>query len=603
MLRLNKWSLLILVIPILFLLLDFNYYSNLFEDFFSIDDAILVQIPQMQGSFNFSLIKSLFTLGNHIDYYPVRDMSYWFDINILGGSESNTFAFKIMNLFYFYILSVFLFFIFYELTHQTFVSLLSTLVWSVNPFHNEMLFWVSARKDLLFLTFFTISIFAFIKDYRLSRRTQKYFIFGVVFFILAGFTKAAGALAALAWPLYYFMTKETVKYVKMKSGILILLSLFFVILNKINYANNNVMYFQYTLEYRGLAALAALGRSVAGYFWAFYNGLDTENWGEWGELNRQFILPGFLALVGTCGIFFLLLKRHQRFLFFFVLLILVLSSVPGINPLHRNFYSVRYYELPFLILYVSLIIYFFNDKASSHKKRIIFLVFLFIVFLISHKVESPNWKGNLSLAEKSLKITPSNPALMKNYLVEYEMIKRWGKQSPEDDEKASRVADAVLDICSKNFHWSQVRVNGELCLNLWSFPDGFPSFPKLNRITARAKDSSEYAINEFARLSRLPKDRIDLHFLSAKDVLDSAENKKAIFMQYIVSNMSTENRRILYLAVLCQNQEAEKLNEAVSQFSSMYLISKSGIIKFLSSLSSDSYKDVKLCLLDIRKRI
>lgn len=564
---------------------------------------MLVHIPQMQAPLNFSFFKSLFTLGNHVDYYPIRDLSYWIDVNILGGSETNTLAFKLMNFAYFYILLIFLFLILFELTKKRYLSLLATLTWAINPFHNEMLFWVSARKDLLFLTFLAICAFAFIKDYHLSHKTQKYFFLALVFFVLACLTKAAGVLTVLAWPIYYFISKQQNQYSKVKSFILILLSLFLVLLNKLNYSNNNSMYFEYSFEYRALAILAALGRAFLGYFFSYFNGLDMENWGEWKNLNNQFIIFGVLFLLISALYIIFLLKKDKKNFIFLILLFFVLSSIPGINPLHRNFYSTRYYELPFLILYVSFVVLFLKYTALTYKSRVIFFSLFLFYYMASHLYESPHWKNNLSITEKSLKVTPNNPALMKNYLVEYEMMRRWGRQSAEDEERATFIASKLLNTCKKQLFEPGRFLSGELCLNLWISRNEFVSFPDLNLITSSSKVYSEYAKNEFIRLTRLPIERVELNFLSIRDVLGSPEYKKTIFKQYIMANMSTENRRILYLALLCQSKERDELVKLVNYFISGYLITRDEINKILSDLSSQEYKEIKSCLLEISKKI
>lgn len=600
---LNKKRVLLVLSTLLFFVvyLDFNYYSNLFEDFFAIDDAILVQIPQMRAPFGFSLLRSLFTFGNHIDYYPIRDLSYWFDVNILGGSSTNTFAFKVMNFFYFYIFLIFLFFILKQLTKDQLISALATLAWGINPFHNEMLFWVSARKDLLFLTFFSVSVYAFIKSFNKFNKKTIYFFIGVVFYTLACFTKASGSLAILAIPFYYFISKLYRRSNFFKSLFLFGLSLFFIFINKINYSAHNSMYFDYTFDYRFQAIMSSLGRSFVGLFFSGFNGMDFENWGEWAHLNHSFFIFGLCFIVAFILFFCVFIKKQKMFWIFIVLIILTLTSIPGVNPLHRNFYSVRYYELPFLTFYTAIIVYLSNYTNISKNKINIILIIFIIFFIVSHKIESPHWKSNLAIVEKSLNLTPLNPALMKNYLVEYELIKRWNKQSLKDDLKAKAVAQKIFKVCSVESFELKNDKNGNLCLNFWIFKESFPSFPDLIKITANQRYFN-FAINEFARLAHLPLIRVKLNFLKPQMVIDSKFHERQSFFVFIKNNLSSEVRRVLYLALLCQNGEdgLEELVEATDYFKKNYLISREGVSQVSSELTSQS---IKLCLLNINKNL
>lgn len=581
----------LLLIPLFNIVFNLNYHSNFYEDFFSIDDLLLIQIPQMQAPFNFNLLKSLFTFGNHVDYYPIRDLSYWFDVNILGGSESNTSAFKAMNLGYFYVLLLFLFLILFELTNNYFISLFATLIWSLNPFHNEMLFWVAARKDLLFLTFFSTSVYFFIKDNKQNQKSMSYYVLGLTFFILACFTKAAGVLAILALPVYYFLFKRKSRYAFLKSSIAVILSIAFVVLNRLNYADHNSMYFAYSFDYQLKAVFASLGRSIAGFFFTSYNAVDFENWGNWVEFNQKFIAYGYLFLFFLIGLFITLIKKQRIFLIFLTLFVLVLISIPGINPLHRNFYSVRYYELPFLIIFVAIFVYISNYTNFPKTKFKIILMAPCVFFFISHISESSNWKSNLAVMEKSLSIAPSNPSLMRLYLTEFENLKRWGKVSASDIALAEKVKVELHKKCLTEI--SSDFISQELCLNLWF------NFKELNglKVDHLFTDRAVEVYHEKTGLSLL---RIKLSSVNYKQYICKDCDFNVVLDLYSSHSLSTEKIRYIYLYALYRLDKKQQAFRELNDYNDSYLITRSGLLNFFRELDAEVPAEFKKISFNLR---
>ncbi len=143
---------------IIFIILIF-YAPGLKASFYLVDDYDLVDIPQIRADFDFILLKTLFTKGYHIDFYPLRDISYWIDVHWLGATTSGEdgFVFRLQNIFWFFTA------LFSSGIILTLLGVRKKLVFAalaligLNPVHGEMLMWISARKDVMAIAFFLLS--------------------------------------------------------------------------------------------------------------------------------------------------------------------------------------------------------------------------------------------------------------------------------------------------------------------------------------------------------------------------------------------------------------------------------------------------------------
>ena len=77
------------------------YAPGIPEPFFIIDDQLLIQAPQIQH-FSLAALKSIFTLGNNVDFYPLRDLSYVLDWSWGGDLAANSTSVRLQNFFWFF---------------------------------------------------------------------------------------------------------------------------------------------------------------------------------------------------------------------------------------------------------------------------------------------------------------------------------------------------------------------------------------------------------------------------------------------------------------------------------------------------------------------
>lgn len=599
-------SILIVIFPVICIFLDFNYYSNLFEPLFSIDDSSLVEIPQLRSNLNFEFLKTLFMPGNHVDFYPVRDLSYWVDIKFLNANFASAVIFKITNILFYLLILIALSSFIYQIINNFQIASLLTLFWGLNPFHNETIFWISARKDLVFLVFFIISANLFFLDYK-SQHKYKYFILANFSLILAHFSKASAIVCSIIYSclFLYQYRKSYQKIYLYKFIILFSISFFFLYINFINYSKFNSMYFEYSSLYRFGAVMAAFGKVFLGFFVFIFNSIESENWSNWLELNMFFVYVGILVVFCIFFLSISLIRENKNYIYAIAFFLGSLIAIPGINKLHRSFYSTRYYELPILIIFLVLIYYFKKKLLNSFKTKVI-IIFCCIYYFICLKIDGYFWKDNISIASKGLILSPDNISLKRVYISEYLNLVNWGKQSPEQTNTFNRYMKDSFDYC---YHLSSLNVddnnNGNLCLNFWSesyFNEPIFLKYKVVRNTSNVlnvKDPLAISINYYQMLTGLNREKLELNYINPASLLNmkTLDLKNFLTRYENMINSTTENSRYIRLIGYCLFDKSS-FDILFESLNIRGLISKQGYYKITSTFNLDSKNKVRSCFKD-----
>jgi len=551
-----------LILAVVTGLLYFFYRDGIAAKCYIIDDASLIQIPQLRNSNLFELFINFFKdYKNHIDFYPLRDVSYWIDIHLFNADTNwkNLAVFRAHNFFLFFSIGVSLLFLLKELKLNTWLGFLILLTWFIHPYHAELIMWVTSRKDLLGILYSILFLNSYLKFLKLtiiqsstlytntsitavtttttsttipsyshhnsSTHTHPnsiphtstspsplsssailpspYFIFFIGFITLLFFfatllsktifTLNAVLIGGLGIGFYYVsrkpsaFTTQFVSQIKAKSinpyflyfhVILLLISVVGSFWAKYFYSTINDMRFKHDFYYRLVSTLAALGRTITGWVLPSVNSIDVFNWGDWWNHNQRFIPVGLVFWFVFIGlIIFIFLRRRYVYLIYFGAFLGVYLPVSGLIFPHRNFYSVRYMEFPFLILVFAGISSLTDFKKQSQKKILVStLIYLVIPVLFWLQfVESKYWLNDIAVVEKALSLDPTNPSLL---------TEKWLVLKTEGSHQES----LLLPECeSKIIDPNSPGKNGDLCwfyvvvkYNFYNSNSLFESVPKLN---------------------------------------------------------------------------------------------------------------------------
>lgn len=419
-----------------FALLLLAYVPDFFGGFFIVDDSALIEIPQLQLPLSWKLIQTLFRPGSHVDFYPIRDFSYWIDLHIFGARSdgANGYIFRIHNFFLFLGIALGLMAFLNQLIKNKVFSLFCASLWLLNPFHFEMVWWISARKDLLALFFFSWSAVFWM---RFQKEAKIYpGVFSLLFFLLSLLSKTTFLLV----PPVLLLTKLLQKTFDRKDISLVIASMASVVWGFVQnwqYTAVNDMRFYYPLSYRFYASLTALGRMLAGIFYWPVNSVDLFNWGEWLDLNHSFLIAGYLFWVLILAWLIFSYKKRSGAFCAPALFLAVYLPISSFTFPHRNFYSTRYFEGPFLVLTAASALSVHNYfKLLPHRKTFFSVLglLMFLWFFIGLNLESRNWDSNRAILEKSLRITPRNIASKVLFLQELTNLKKQNQWQAQDRE-------------------------------------------------------------------------------------------------------------------------------------------------------------------------
>ncbi|MCM2322337.1 MAG: hypothetical protein NDJ90_03650 [Oligoflexia bacterium] len=391
-------------------LLLIAYLPCLPAPFFSVDDASLIQLPQLQPPFSLRSLATLFRVDSNIDYYPVRDLSYVLDAVLWPGS---VIAARLHQLVVFWLGTLFAFGVLRELGAERRVAAVAVALWAAHPFHAETLLWLSARKDVLALTFGLASAYLFLRAAR-SSVPRRWTAVALVCFACSLLSKASLTLI----PLAAFLAVARGRRALALFSALAVVSAFG---QNWFYSHVNEMRNVVPLLERLPTSLAAIGRILAGWALPFLNTVDTDTFGEWTSLNRVFIPLGALAWLGFLAFFGrALFRKDRRAILESLLLGAAYLPISGILFAHRSLYSTRYFE-PFALVLLLIVTLRVSQGGlalsrtwlapSRHRFALPILAGLGLLVSGALVAEARHWENNLTIREKGLAVHPESVSL------------------------------------------------------------------------------------------------------------------------------------------------------------------------------------------------
>lgn len=359
--------------------INLAYIPSLGNSLFPIDDNALVEAPQVKSKVDLPTLRTLFTVGTNVDYYPIRDLSYLADYQFFGTHWE---FWHLHNLLLFneLILVICILLILFQVPIGPAVAL--SLLWGVHPIHAEMVGWLSARKDLLALIYFGYAVISFTLAVR--KNANAWFGISTLFFILSLLSKATfSVFPGFAWVIFFLYGRKPTKRTHLWIGILVLLGLISAFFQSWFYSHVTDMRLFYPYSYRFQGSLVALAREWGGIVFNSLNIVNTDNWGSWLEENQYLVPYGALVLASLIAAFcYGLLKKKRSFLIPLIAYFLLYLPTSGLLFQHRNFYSVRYFDPAFLAFYLGAIVLFFQGSFKSERKLDLKVAALALVIFI-----------------------------------------------------------------------------------------------------------------------------------------------------------------------------------------------------------------------------
>ncbi|MBA7686547.1 hypothetical protein ES703_94997 [subsurface metagenome] len=154
------------VVSIIFLSLVI--YSNTFKNEFVYDDTAFIQennsIRKLDDiSRFFTSVKSFSAKGDFFIYRPLSTLTFALDYRLWGLKPN---WFHILNVLFHVLNGILIYLLMNALMKHRLASLLTALIFVSHPVQTESVTWISGRSNLMFLTFFLLSLLFYIGVHR-----------------------------------------------------------------------------------------------------------------------------------------------------------------------------------------------------------------------------------------------------------------------------------------------------------------------------------------------------------------------------------------------------------------------------------------------------
>ena len=574
----NKKEILLLGIPAIVAILLYSPY--LFQGLLSIDDNATLNVPQLQSPIDRHLLVTLLTPGNHIDFNPLRDLSYRLDFALWGNDFGH---FRIQQLVIFISLFFCLYFSAKHLTGRAWVSFLFSTLWLFNAAHIQSVLWLSSRKELLAIFFVVLAFLFFLRACR-TERGSRYAMLSFLAFGCSLLSKASfmalpyvGLIGiALRLPLFKIPQIRTLVLATATLGTLVAGTQFWF------YHEVLFTEFPMTVSYRLQASIVAFGKEALGWVFPSFNIMDPENWGEWLSLNKVFLLPGALALggiaVATVWTFY-----RKNYAFFLALTTFWSIYLPtsGILFPHRNFYAVDYFESPMIALFFCALFYL-QDKTKilpglTRNQKIGALVALPIAFLLITASDLKNYSSPIAVWEKANRDTPDSISLRTQLLME--KINFFRNQKGQVDRFPLEVQNLFLEIdkkCSLQ--------PSDSCLSYYALAFEFLIHKIQSNQVSRYISHYERVVQETGITSRKLQQLKVKQALNRDNVTDKLYDETRAILQYTV----TPGERSLVWALTCLTKGNKTAQQLYAHYLRRHLIQPDDFTAYWKHYSAPS---------------
>ncbi len=147
---------------VLILCITAALYINTFDnDYTNWDDINLILKSSKVGVLSAERIARIFSIRVGSTYQPIRDFSYSIDHTIFGARYL-LFGLHLHNLLLYLVIIFLLYKCLFRILHSEKLALLATGIFAVHPLHVESVTYLAARKEVLFGTFFLLSLYLFL---------------------------------------------------------------------------------------------------------------------------------------------------------------------------------------------------------------------------------------------------------------------------------------------------------------------------------------------------------------------------------------------------------------------------------------------------------
>jgi protein O-mannosyl-transferase len=389
------------------------FFFSLFNGFVGDDNAQIVNNPAI---YSISNILNFFTNagtfyggdGQTIGIYfrPVTVGVHSIIYSIFGP---NPFGFHLFKLILFIANASILYLIFKKFFSVQ-ISLFLALLFLLHPLNSENALYISAIQDNLFLLFGLLGMWSVI-----NYKTDRYIIISAIFFLLSLFSKETGVLFILAANFYVYFSNRKIFLKVISSSVLTVFIYGLFRMNAVSLFAQplNAPIAQIETAYRLLNIPSVIFLYMKVFLFPF-NLSSSYQWAhtQFNFMNLYLPLISIFTVSSVLFIFGIYLfskKIFEELKIFFLFILILISSLfmhSQIIPLDFTA-SERWASLPMIgVLGLFGIMITIWSKNKKYQELIVFFsIILLLVLSIKTFTRTFDWKDNITLATKDIKVS------------------------------------------------------------------------------------------------------------------------------------------------------------------------------------------------------
>ncbi len=451
----NRYNLYGLISVISTLLVYFNAFFNDFV--LNWDDGGYVVVNDVIHKINFQNLSIIFSTFDKGNYHPLTTLMYAIEYWLVGD---NPFLYHFNNIII-HLANVYLVFLFiFKISRKTEVAFITAVFFGIHPMHVESVAWISERKDVMYTLFFLLSLLAYYRYIYSKVPELKYFLFSLLFFLMALLSKSAAVILPIVLVLLDLYLKRNVNLRFVLDKIpFFMLSLLFGILAILSQDSAGAIQDldpMFTIPERLMLASYGLTAYIIKLFVPF-NLMAMYPYPEriGTHLPTLFYIAPFFV-VSMALIIFIFRKKFRFVLFGMLFFVITIVLVLQLLPVGGALMAERYTYVPYIGLFFIIGHFYLNardnanpviKKAAPAFKLLIIAFGIMCAFLTFQR--NMIWKNGEVLFTDVIAKNPRLPFAYNNrgYLY-YRFIKNYDK-AIADFNKCIEI-DSTFDKCYGN---------------------------------------------------------------------------------------------------------------------------------------------------------
>ena len=387
------------------------YYSVLHADFVHWDDDLLVFDNPAVRTINFWTLKQIFTTYDPELYIPLTLFTYQIN-SLMGGLDP--FSFHVTNVILHAASAIILSGITLILTRKQSIAVVVGLLFAMHPLHSEAVSWISARKDVLAMMFFLLSILWYLLSQ--DRDKKRWYYYSLVFFLCALLSKVIVITLPVILILLDWQRGKELRFAILRNKVpYFALSIIFgiiALIGKAGQATVTTPYETFVMAFR--STVFYLQKIVA----PFHLSVIYPQSGVISFFSPLFLISALLV-VGISIVVFVLRKKCRMLLVAWLFFLITLAPT---YPLYRKgfeggdvyFASDRYVYIPSIAIILLLVVGLYHLMQKwRHGFVVVSAAIIIACSWLSYK-QALIWSNSEALFTNAITLYPTAQAARNN---------------------------------------------------------------------------------------------------------------------------------------------------------------------------------------------